>query len=254
MRRHGFGDTGTPIRANLPYEANCVIKYADWPVSGTTIVNEGTGGATYNATAVQNDIVTLPSKATAWQFSTTALTDVLSLSTAPVTDNVGAHTMEFLYKYGGAANSELFYKGKGDWTPSYTIGVTNWSGYNFVHIARDDTTASWGAPYLHWIATSTPLLSGNWYDIQITADWSNLTNTPTITINGVVEAIYSESIGVVTAYMNDAGGPMWLGNYVNQYNNFGTLAQYRFHTGILTPARLQQNLLADMWRVGALGP
>jgi hypothetical protein len=223
-----------------PIEDACVVKFSTWPPTGTTITNEGSAGAGYNGTAADNDYALQSTGATSFVFNDT--TDIVQVPHGTPVDNLGAHTWEFgFYLPAVPANKYLWFKGFYA-APYYAlIGA---AGSNKLTISRYQSAGNYEA----W-ATPTILVAGQFYDIQIAWDATNVNNTPVVKINNVAQTLTAAPLGTVTAWANDSAYNLGIfNNPAGSSALLATLYWVRLHSRVLTDWELSNNYEADKWR------
>ena len=233
-----------------PIRTNCVIEYVNWPSTGTTVTNSAPGASGYDGTLSVNRYEGLPSGATAQVCNpTSTTTDYIDIPKGSVIDTLGAHTMEFIFYHNSYKTANLF--SKYHWETgnnAYSIAVDMASGDQFIAVYRtgaDDNV-------VHWKTPPGSMVPGVWYDVQISWNASNTTNSPTVKINGVTQPLTRVGLTTSGSWLTDSSADAYLFNdsvdigYMN-----GTLALFRLHSVALSANDQDTNYIADSWIAAA---
>jgi hypothetical protein len=223
------------------HEDACQIKFTTWPTTGVTVTNEGRTGTTYNGTAGDNDYLLQPSGATSFSFDDVDHNDIVIVPAGAITNNLGAHTLEFyidLHSYGATPN-QLFNK-----AGFYYCVVSNIT--KNLLLTRFDTG---GANFKQWDTPTDSLSLGPNY-IQIAWDATLVSNDPIIKINGVTQTLTTGHSGVTTAWKDDSAGVLQIGNRTALNRELlAAFSLVRLHNRVLTPTELIDNYNCDKWRM-----
>lgn len=233
---------GAPSSGTAVVDA-CQVEYAAWPSSGTAVTNTGLGGGTpsnYNGVLAVNeyslDVLTGYTK----QANTANTTDYIKIPHGTYVDNLGAHTLEFVFYLNALTTNQRVFS-KGD---AYYYGVIITSGTSFL-IYRYDTA---GTAYKLWIITYT-FTAGGFYDIQIAWDATSVddAHNPTVKINNVLQTAVLTKSGTVTAWRDDSAQDLYIANNL-AHTSYSSCTHFvdRVHTRKLTDAEMTTNYYADM--------
>ena len=235
------GVSAIPARAvslagvSAPVEDACVIKLSDWPQTGTTVINKGSGA--YNGTTTDNDFEVLPSGATSFHFD--AVDDIISLPSGSSIVN-SAHTVEIIFRLDSLTSNGVF--------PFFTNGAGEYFLLNGPDQGGVNGYAIKLAPdWSNYISSSHnfTVSSGVWYHLFFS--WTPAFNggTASLTVNDVDYTCYTGVVGTPTAFAADA--LFQVGNW-GGWPFVGKTALVRVHTRILTPAEKHTNFVAEAWR------
>jgi hypothetical protein len=220
------------------YEAHCVVKYATWPTSGTTITNKGSGGTPYNGTAVDNDYLLQPTGATSFNFNDT--TDFVMVPQGGIVTN-SPFTLEFVFyldTLGGSSGDMLLLD------PNWGIYIIIGNDGNLLML-KQTPAIDWANFISNYLPAGT-FVVGNWYALQITWDTSSYNTTPIIKVDNVSKTVTHNVSGTVASWAAETTRMLFGDGGGNRYIGAGVL--FRYHNTILTDAQLIQNYEADKWR------
>jgi hypothetical protein len=226
----------------MVHEASCVLKFGTFPTTGTTIVNEGTAGATYNATANDNEFGVMTSSATLWYFQ--HATDVLTVP-AGVHNNLGKQTWEFRFLYIGSGNANGYDAIFGIGTNNTTYLLVENSSGKLVFTRMGPS----GNYKQYWTAAGTVAAWG-YYHVQISWDSASTATAPVIKVNNVIKTL-SLSDGGATSWLSDTNSSLYIGNLGSPGYPFkGFLLFAKLHTVALSDAygELINNYMGEWWR------
>jgi len=251
----------------LPYEApptSCIeadeadtiieseIPFADqWAFLNTEgadilVPNFGAAGVDYHAFGVQNDFITLPSGATAWQLNPDVI-DYISIPRGVNVDNVTAVTFEWLFRLNGAGGNNagrLWSKGQTH-NGSFDIYIDDINGC--VVIQRGTINNELDV----WQTDNGTINIGVYYSLQIT--WACGIqaggSAPTVTINNVSKQVNHTNVANPLLWADDSYNAAFIGNTITgQYGLNATMVVFRYFLSIKTPHQLTTEYLADAWR------
>jgi hypothetical protein len=209
-----------------------VIQYGTWPISGVTVTNEGTGGASFNGTLDANRYVLLPSGATAQ--TQTANTHYITIPKWSSINNLSAFTLEYGFKY-ATSGSTIYFWNKGS---VFSVNIQS----NVLYLHRETTT---GDMTEDWSTAFTPV-DGTWYDLQIS--WGAIGATPIVKINDSEKTMYHINHGT-GSWLSDSASDATLFNKVSHdFGMLGTFTIVRLHDTNLPTGYLSDNYAADNWR------
>jgi hypothetical protein len=237
------GVTAIPARAvslagmPTPVEDACQVKFCDWPELGTTVINKGIAGVSYNGTATDNDFEVLASGATCFHLD--ANTDITTIPTGIVNTN-SPFTMECLFNLDVSG------------TPSVILLSINWNFYAIInpgwsYIIKYNPAFD---GYKAWVWTTDSAPEGEWTYLQIAWDTSGFDNTPVVKINNTQLTLSASHSGSVTQWCADSG--FYIGNGSQAHATLGKIALFKFHSRKLLDSELIQNVNAESWRVGSV--
>lgn len=223
---------GTPV-------TGCTISYPAWPVIGTTIINQGTAGTSYNGTAAFFDETSLPSGYNTWLFS--GATDKITVPKGTAT-NLGA---------GG--NTAVTWEYIIDWdiAASATDPVIFDSDSYWIQLSDSDRSISvngicTNAEFQMWKTPTNSVQPYRWLHIQIAWDMTSISNAPVIMINGVVKTLSSSLPGTGSFVTDSANNKVLCNSITSAYNMAGYLVLYNFHVVKKSNADMLTNYNA--WR------
>jgi hypothetical protein len=225
------------------HEDRCIVKYSNYPTTGTTVTNEGIGGVTYNGTANDNNYSSLPSGATCFAFNNT--TDAVVIPSGGVKTN-SPFTIELVFYLNSISptNGCIPLVGAG-WNFYFQIGPDG-SGIIF----KQGPPADW-TKYILGSFSAGIFTSNKWYHVQITWDTSVFTSIPSMKVNNIDITTYKGTVGTITQWVGDTafniGG-------VSTWPPTVKIALFRFHDRILTSEELTDNYYADNWRYTYVKP
>ena len=213
---------------------NCVVEFIgpSFPVpTSTAIDNIGTGGATYDGTAADNDYLLAQSGAQTFKMSDA--TDIISVPHGASIDNFVTATWEIGFYLNAVSGTHNM----------YLVGKVNSSNYGFriyldytdgsIIIWRDGSTSVYRA-----YGSGTGLFSaGHRYYVAVTWDCTGYASAPVVYISTdggapSSKTMYHISSGTVTAWLTDATGNMSLANRATDSARATdlTLYFYRYHS------------------------
>jgi len=237
--RTGFGDRDAS--AVTPYEAACQIKYSTWPLAGTTVVNEGLAGATYNGTSAANTYTLLKTGASAFTFN--GSTDKVTTPKGTAINNLTPVTFEWIIYRNIAGNSMLWSKQTPMMLYEYVLDANG-----TFDMARVSTEGA----YTQWKSAAGVIPNTAWSFIQWA--WSYGTGpddegTPILKVNNVPRTM-TKSGTTHALWDSDASYDAELGHrFLADMSFTGTIALQRIHNAILNDSQLTRNYYADRWRV-----
>ena len=242
-----FGAMATPVNCR-PYETNCVVKYIDWPATGTSVQNAAPPG-----TIAQNAVI----PAGLYHLQSTGATSVVLTGGgsngvrmpkgAPI-DNLVQKTVELGVHLNTRTDYvQLITKG-GSAATGWEISTYPTNGLGIV--CYDNNGTSW----YRWQTGNGVFSAGAFYDIQFTHDLTVYGTSPVMKINNVTQSLTPTNYQTATTYHSDSGSDIVVGN--NDWNGTAmdiSVLWVRVHNTILTDAQLTQNWNADKWRIGVSG-
>jgi hypothetical protein len=216
--------------------------------TGTTIYNAGTGGAGYDATAVNNDYLVMANGAKSWDLDEPGTDDVYYAYGTYSNLGTASMTMEFGINMDDVTSVVIFHKGPAAAT-GCIMGI-NASGQ--IYISRSCST--YGTK-TH-TATTTTLSADNYYYIVIDWDMSSTSNVPHIWISADGGALTSQSITsagtIFGGWTSETTNNAHLGCLSSKASGMdGQLIFWKFHQYILSETDRNANFASSKWRTTA---
>ena len=229
------------------------LEEAGVSVVSTLVPNFGAAGTDYHAYGAQNDFITLPSGATAWQLSGNM--DYIAIPRGVSIDNVTQTTFEWLFilnDYSGNHAGRLWSK-RQTHDGSFDVYVDDINGC--IVIQRGTILNELDV----WQTPNNVIDVGQWCNLQITwnCDISAGGDAPIIIINDTPQELLHTNVANPALWADDSNDDAFIGNVIGGgYNLNATIAVFRHFTTIKTPSKLTTDYLADVWRTSnkQLGP
>lgn len=228
-----------PTAPTAAYETDCVVKYSDWPSSGATVTNNGTGGATYNGTAEDADNYWVyQSGATCFYYSEEG--DYVTIPAGISTS--AAFTVEALIDFDFIVGwYSIFATTQTSTDSPFAIGVNAAGAVQVYKYCQDFSV------YKQYTTTTDFTYPGMNF-MQLSWDTTAYANEPIIKINNITQDLTDEGAGTPTSWMASTTHKLGYGFGGNPSQLYGKYLLFRFHDAALTTTQLSQNFAADEWR------
>ena len=240
-------ETTTIIIDEVTLPESWVLEEAGVGGVDTLVPNFGAAGTDYHAVGAQNDFISLPSGASAWQLNSETDSNYIAIPRGVSIDNITQTTFEWLFILNGYSgnNAGRLWSKRQTHDGSFDVYVDDINGR--IVVQRGTILNELDI----WITQNNVLNISQWCNLQIT--WNSGSSSggdaPTITINDTSQTVIHSNVANAALWADDSDDDAYIGNVIGGgYNLNATIAVFRHYQSLKTPSQLKTDYLADVWR------